>query len=353
MSKKIKVLFITASTTGGGAERMLFNIIRSMDDRHDVRLFITSDAKVPEAYKNDVVSVNADKRHAMSAFTKLLRYIKSYRPEHVFTTSSNIGYMLILIKRLLRADYKVYIRCAVTPSEIYHDDLKSTILAKVNRLTYSGAELVIAQTEFMRRDLIRAYNIKPEKVKAIRNIVDTNFVREQAELGNAPEINPDNFNIVAAGALYSVKGFDILIEAIAPLIKDTNRHLYILGEERYEPGYRDWLDGLIHKYGVERNIHLIGHKSNPYPYFKAADLFVMSSRKEGYPNVVLEALALNTPVVVSNCVDWSDVINDGINGFVSEKNNVESLRCALSNAFSNKFGEIDQIENYNYNELFS
>ena len=353
MSKKIKVLFVTASTTGGGAERMLFNIIRSMDERHEIRLFITSDAKVPEAYKNDVVSVNADKRHAMSAFVSLLRYIKSYRPEHVFTTSSNIGYMLILIKRLLRADYKVYIRCAVTPSEIYHDDLKSNILAKVNRLTYNGAELVIAQTEFMRRDLIRAYNIKPEKVKAIRNIVDTNFVREQANLSNASELSHDNFNIVAAGALYSVKGFDILIEAIAPLIKDTNRHLYILGEERYEPGYRNYLNDLIQKFGVERNIHLIGHKSNPYPYFKAADLLVMSSRKEGYPNVVLEALSLETPVVVSDCVDWSDVIKEGVNGFVAEKNNVDSLRCALNKAISNKFGKIEKIENYNYNVLFS
>lgn len=353
MSKKNKVLFVTASTTGGGAERMLFNIIRSMNERHEARLFITSDAKVPVAYKNDVASVNADKRHAMSAFTKLLRYIRTYKPEHIFTTSSNIGYMLIIIKQLLRTDYKIYIRCAVTPSEIYQTDLKSKLLAKVNRLTYNGAELVIAQTEFMRRDLIRAYNIKPEKVKAIRNIVDINFVREQAELGSAPELNQDNFNIVAAGALYSVKGFDILIEAITPLIKDTNKYLYILGEERYEPGYCDFLNGLIQKHGVERNIHLIGHKSNPYPYFKAADLFVMSSRKEGYPNVVLEALALNTPVVVSNCVDWSDVINEGVNGFVAEKNNVESFRSALDKAFSNRFGEITQIENYNYNELFS
>lgn len=353
MQQKIRVLFVTASTTGGGAERMLFNIIRSMDGSHEVRLFITSDAMVPEAYKNDVLSVNARKRHAMSAFASLLRYIKSYRPKHIFTTSSNIGYMLIIIKQLLRADYKVYIRCAVTPSEIYHDDLKSRILAKVNRMTYNGAELVISQTEFMRHDLIKAYNISPEKVKAIRNIVDVDFVRSQAELSSGLEFNLDNFNIVAAGALYSVKGFDILIEAISPLIKDSDRHLFILGEERYESGYRNFLRGLIQKYGVERNIHLIGHKSNPYPYFKAADLFVMSSRKEGYPNVVLEALALKTPVVVSDCVDWSDVIKEGVNGFVAEKNNVNSLRCALDKAISNKFGKIEKIENYNYNVLFS
>jgi glycosyltransferase, family 1 len=353
MSQKTKVLFVTASTTGGGAERMLFNIIRSMDKAHEARLFITSDAKVPEAYKNDVISVSAGKRHAMSAFVDLLYYIKNYKPEHVFTTSSNVGYMLILIKRLLGAQYKVYIRCAVTPSEIYQNDLRSKVLAKVNRLTYNGAQLVIAQTEFMRRDLIRAYNIKSEKVKAIRNIADVNFVKSQAEVSNAVELKPTDFNIVAAGALYSVKGFDILIEAVAPLIKDSDKHLYILGEERYESGYRAFLEGLIHKFEAEQNIHLIGQKTNPYPYFKAADLLVMSSRKEGYPNVVLEALTLETPVVVSDCVDWSDVVIEGQNGFVAEKNNVASLRNALEKAFSNRFGEIRQIDNYNYNDLFS
>ena len=64
---------------------------------------------------------------------------------------------------------------------------------------------------------------------------------------------------------------------------------------------------------------------NPYPYFKKANLFVMSSRKEGYPNVVLEALTLGVPVVATDVVDWTGVIKDGKNGYIAKKNNVDMM----------------------------
>lgn len=348
----IRVLFVTASTKGGGAERMLFNIIRSMDDNHEARLFITSDEPVPEIYAKDVTAINAGKRHAVSAFFRLLNEIRKYRPNNIFTTSSNIGYMLVLAKKILRARFRIYIRCAVPPCEIYQTDLKTRLLNGVIRLTYNSADMIIAQTKFMREDIIRSYKVNPTKVKTIRNIIDRDFVVSQAEKGKAIELCKSNYNIVAAGALYSVKGFDILIKAIAPLISDTNRHLYILGEERYEPGYRDELNDLIKRLGMENNIHLLGHRANPYPYFKAADLFVMSSRKEGYPNVVLEALSLSTPVVATDCVDWSGVITERVNGFIAKKNDIHSLREAIKKAMDNKFGKIEKISNYNYNELF-
>lgn len=354
LNHMIKVLFVTASTTGGGAERMLFNIIRSLDAGHEARLFITSDARVPQAYREDVESYNAEKIHAISAFTKLVKYIREYRPDHVFTTSSNIGYMIVLAKKLLRAKYKTYIRCAVPPSEIYQTDIKTRLLNRVISLTYNSADLIIAQTDYSRDDLIKAYHLSPERVRTIRNIVDTVFVNKQADELIPTELIPSNYNIVAAGALYSVKGFDLLIEASAPLIKGTDRHLYILGEERYEDGYKDFLLKKIVEAGAKENIHLLGHRKNPYPYFKSADLFVMSSRKEGYPNVVLEALSLNTPVVATDCVDWSGVIEPSVNGIVVRKNDVEKLREAIDKAFRTDFHcRSNQLKNYNYNDLFS
>lgn len=97
----------------------------------------------------------------------------------------------------------------------------------------------------------------------------------------------------------------------------------------------------------------MGYKSNPYPYLKNADLFVMSSRKEGFPNVVLEALYLKTPVVASNCVDFSRVIESGVNGYIVEKGNVLSLREGINRALSTTF-DLDRlpIRNFDYNTLF-
>lgn len=351
---KVRVLFVTASTKGGGAERMLFNIIRSLDSKHTAKLFVTSNDKVPDLYAAEVDTVYARKRHAINAFMPLLRELRDFRPHHVFTTSSNIGYMIIIAKKLLKAHYKTYIRCAVPPSEIYQTDIKTRLLNWVISKTYNSANLIIAQTDYSRDDLIKCYNIEPSKVKTIRNIVDTKLVTTQAENSTPLELNTNNYNIVAAGALYSVKGFDLLIEAIAPLLRGTNRHLYILGEERYETGYKSLLLNKINEAGVKAQIHLLGQKSNPYPYYKAADLFVMSSRKEGFPNVVLEALTLGTPVVATNVVDWSEVIKDGHNGLIANKNNVDSLRSVLERAFITKFDTLKiKFTNYNYNELFS
>ena len=80
----------------------------------------------------------------------------------------------------------------------------------------------------------------------------------------------------------------------------------------------------------------------------------MSSRKEGYPNVVLEALTLGVPVVATDVVDWTGVIKDGKNGYIAKKNNVDSIKEALVKAFNAEFKmENETIENYNYNELFN
>lgn len=352
---KTNVLFVTASTTGGGAERMLFNIIRSLDDTHEACLFITSEEKIPQQYKDDVYAVNADKKHAICAFRQLTKEIKRFKPQYVFTTSSNVGYMLILAKKLIRADFKIYIRCAVTPSEIYQRDIKSRLLNVVIRLSYNSADAIIAQTDFMRDDLIKSYKINPNKVRTIRNIIDYRFILSNSDKFIPVELHPNNYNIVAAGALYSVKGFDLLIEAIAPIVKSNPLlRLYILGDERYEEGYKNFLDETIKKYNLEQHVHLLGHRSNPYPYFRAADLFVMSSRKEGFPNVVLEALGLGTPVVATDCVDFGGVIEDGVNGYVVKKEDIDSLRNGIALAITTDFCmSKNQLTNYNYNLLFN
>ncbi len=354
-NSNVKVLFVTASTTGGGAERMLFNIIRSLDDNHEARLFITSGDKIPQQYNGVVCAVNANKKHAVSAFPRLIKEINRFNPQHIFTTSSNIGYMLILAKKLLRTNSKIYIRCAVTPSEIYQRGNKTRLLNRVIRLSYNSADLIISQTNFMRDDLIKSYKINPNKVRTIRNIIDYRFVTTNSEQFIPEELQPQNYNIVAAGALYSVKGFDLLIDAIAPLVKsDPCLMLYIIGEERYEDGYGNYLGQKIKKYDIERNVHLLGYKSNPYPYFKAANLLVMSSRKEGFPNVVLEALALGTPVVATDCVDFGGVIENGVNGYVVKKNDTDSLREGIVSAISSNFNLKNvRLRNYDYNRLFS
>lgn len=352
---KKKVLFVTASTCGGGAERMLFNIINSLDKNHTTRLIITSKEKAPDDVSTNLDVYNLNKKNARHAFGGILKHVSLFQPDYVFTTSSNIGYMLILAKFLSTSKFKVIIRCAVSPSEVIRTKLiKGFFLTFLIKTTYKWSDLLIAQTDFMKQDLIKVYKLKADKIKVIRNIVDMQFLSQSSIKFQPEELNENNINIVTAGALYSIKGFDLLIEAITPLIHaKRDIHLYILGEERYEAGYKVFLQNLIKKNDISDNVQLIGYKSNPYPYYKNADLFVMSSRKEGFPNVVLESLFLGTPVVATNCVDFFGIIYDGINGYVVGKENIEELKNAIENSINYLFDLTKYpIKNFNYNKLF-
>lgn len=352
MQQKSKVMFVTASTSGGGAERMLFNIINGINNKKC--LVITSSDKVPSNQNPDYDVTILGKEHAINAFKGIIKCINEFSPNYIFTTSSNVGYLLILAHAFTFVKYKVYIRCAVTPCEIYGNGMKNTILKYVNRFTYRWSDLVIAQTNFMKADIEKAYSVPADKVKTIRNIIDGNFLKSQSIQYNVSDFDSSYYNIVALGALYSIKGFDLLIDAVAPLIQSGLKiRLYIIGNERYENGYKLFLQDKIDNYGLHNSIALLGAKANPYPYVKTANLLVMSSRKEGFPNVVLEALYLQTPVVATNCVDFSGVIVEGVHGYVVNKGEVESLRVGIQKAMNTEFDLTKyRLENFNYNTLF-
>lgn len=351
---KHRILFVGTSVSGGGAERVFINIINSLDlSRYDVKVFYTClfekcsiDSHIPVIFAN--------KPHMRQALKQLCKKIREFQPQSVFTSHATISYTLPIVRFITNVNFKIYTRVAVTPSEVYETSFKGKLLRYIYPPLYKRMDLVIAQTEYMRQNIIKSYGLSPQKVKVIFNLIDKDYVIKQSREKIAEDISISDYNIIAAGALYSVKGFDILIKAVAPLIKSNkNIKVRILGEERYETGYENYLQSLIEHNNLLGNVILMGHKSNPYPYFKISNLFIMSSRTEGFPNVVLEALTLNVPVIASDCVDFRGIICEGVNGYVVEKNDVEALRIGLKKAMTTSFNvSAFHIENFDYNTLF-
>ena len=352
---RVKILFVTASVSGGGAERVLINIINSLSlDRYEIVLMNTSMELAPKQLKDGVRYYCCNKVNARKAFGKVLTVVRQFKPNYTFTTSSNIGYMLILMKMFVLSKFKVIIRVAVPPSEYPINDFKTKILRTISKVLYKYAYKIVAQTEFMKQDVISHYNVKQSNVEVIRNIIDIPFLDEQGDNLRPICFKENIYNIVASGALYSIKGFDVLLKAFSYICKDRdNVYLYILGEERYEIGYKQKLVDLANSLNISGKVQFIGHLDNPYPYYKFADLFVMSSRKEGFPNVVLETLYYKTPVVATNCVDFTGVITSGVNGYVVTKNSDTALYIGILNAIENISKPcITEIENYNYEDTF-
>jgi glycosyltransferase involved in cell wall biosynthesis len=150
-------------------------------------------------------------------------------------------------------------------------------------------------------------------------------------LGNDPgaedQVTLEGPTFLAVGRLNPQKGFDILIRAMAAVRdREPDWKLVILGEG----DSRDELERLVEELGLVEAIHLPGRVRNPWPWLAAADVFVMSSRSEGFPNALCEAMVAGLPVISTDCPSGpADLIEDGTDGLLVPVGDVVTLAGSM------------------------
>jgi glycosyltransferase involved in cell wall biosynthesis len=191
---------------------------------------------------------------------------------------------------------------------------------RVNRFLikslYPSSSAITAVSKGVKNDLIRNFGIPEEKVSVIYNLYDINDIKikSQEEVTHQWLDNQEYDTIITVGRLEKSKNHSLLINAVRQVIEELpNVRLIIIGEgsERLK------LEKLRAELNLDDKIDFTGELENPFSYISKADLFVLSSDTEGFPNVLVEAMICGCPVISTNCQSGpNEIINHGKNGML-------------------------------------
>lgn len=169
-------------------------------------------------------------------------------------------------------------------------------------------------SETVKKSLIQILGREDEHIEVFYNLINVKDIQKRAdEIIDTSDFKGD-YRILSVGRLAYQKGFDIAIET-AKILKEKGIKFiwYIIGDGVEHEN----LKNMIKRYSLEKSFCLLGEKENPYPYIKECELYVQTSRHEGYGITLLEARALSKPIVATNIESFKEQITDKENGLLT------------------------------------
>lgn len=301
------VALFLPSLDGGGAERVfveLANEFAASGLRVD---FVLASARGP--YLGEVSSrvriVDFKVARVLSALPKLVRYLRSERPVAILSALDHANVIAVIASRMARTGTRCIISMRAVPTEIYPKDGSggSRVLLRMMKIAYRFADAIIANSGAVALDLSKLLGIPIDAIHVLHNPLNLQRIADQSrepvdhpwQAEGGPPI------ILGVGSFVPRKDFATLVRAFAIVRARRECRLVILGDGPE----RDKLASLARQSGVADDLCLPGFVPNPYPWIRRASVFVSSSTTEGCPNALMQAMALGTPIVATNCVGGS------------------------------------------------
>lgn len=337
-----KVVFLIDSLPGGGAEKVLIDVIENLDkSKYDITVMTTIEGglyvenikkyvKYKSIFKDLPTSNNSIHRLYNKVIKKyrslFLKYIPNKWLYKMFIDDNYDievafleGHATMILGSSTNKTAKKYAWVHIDllannwPTHFY----KNFEHQRDTYRTFDAIYCVSDQVKEGFQNLIGLY----DNVFTLYNPINEQKIKDLSNEPSSLEFDKGSFNIVTVGRLTHQKGYDRLLSVHKRLIKQgIKHHLYILGEGEDQ----ETLEDFITENQLNSTVTLLGFHKNPYKYMKQADLFVCSSRSEGFSLVVAEALVLGIPVISTNCSGPSELLNYGDYGVITD-NNEESL----------------------------
>jgi glycosyltransferase involved in cell wall biosynthesis len=323
----MRIAFVIYSLAVGGAERVASTMINHWVGVGEQVTLVTLDSVEKDFYRIDArvkriaLGLTSESKNRREFIGNNLRRVKSLRS---FFRGSESDVVVSFIDKcnvlVLLATLGLSVPVIVSERNDPRKHAVGSTTAGLRRLLYPHARAVVVQTQGVGQWAGRI--VKKEAIYVIPNPISKQFLDTHGSNGKSA-----HHNVVAMGRMEPQKGFDRLLTAFA---KCAEKHpewtLRIVGEGAERPS----LHALAVKLGLESRVRLDTVTKEPEQVLRDSDLFVLSSRYEGFPNVLLEAMACGLPVISFDCPSGArEMIRDGIDGVLVPSDDVEALAKAM------------------------
>jgi glycosyltransferase involved in cell wall biosynthesis len=325
-TRSIKVLFIASNLMAGGIQRQLVYLMKGLMERGITVSLLVLDPvgefvdEIPGGIKVYCPKSSKPKKQPLRGVWKLkeiIKVVRAEKPDVLYSRHWPTKVPTAFAGRLLKKNV------------VFSDGDGLTSWTGVSRMNsylrniaFRLADVIVAVSQGVANDFERF-----SKVKVIHNGLDLEGIEKKSrEEVLHPWFNETEPIVVAVGRLVSQKAFSYLLEAVKLVNKKIPLRLLMIGDGEFKGDLKKQAEEL----GIRDKVDFIGVKKNPFAYMARCDLFVLSSLYEGFPNVLVEAMALGLPVISTNCPHGpSEIIEDGRSGILVPVENSQAIAEAM------------------------
>jgi len=320
----------------GGAEKMMVTILNHFSKKNfEVHLIIfNNNGALKSKLSNEIIVHDLAIGSVLKGMPKCLKTIYKIKPSRVFT---GIGHLNIAL-----APFVPFMRRVIPNSKWISRETNIVSLQNQSanapklfdwlyRHCYAHYDLIVAQSIDMKEDLAKNYGIQ-KNVLVINNPIDMEQVEKASNETLEHGFDEQKINLLTVARLREEKRHDLMLRIMVLLPLEFVLTIVGSGEKEAE------LKALCVELNLQNRVTFAGNKSNPYPYMKNADLFLLSSQREGFPNVLLEANALGLPIVAfASQGGITEIVKESQNGLTAPFANLEGFAQKIREAHSMNF----------------
>ena len=315
MVKKEKLAIFLATSGHSGVDRIMKNLINELARRGlSVDLLrIEKHGPYLEPVPENITIVDLGTSHVNSSLPALISYLKKQRPVSLLTDKDRVNRIAILARKIAGVETRIVIRTGTTVSvDMQHrSKIQQWLQTFSYRKLYPGADAIIVPSKGAAEDLARIGHLGLDRIHVLPSPVVSDDIFEHASrpVDHPWLSHPTNSPLImGVGELSPRKDFGTLVRAFARVRRYRECRLLILGKGKQ----KEQLQNLGEQLGISEDFSLPGFVSNPYSYMRKASMLALTSRWEGAPVVLMEALALGLPVVATDCPSGPrEILDDG------------------------------------------